>query len=154
VVLASCKSLPEFKKPISIYVNTFKVSSAQKELGSYLKLSLQEKLHQSKNYIVVHDQQKADCIIYGQVYLKDSIDVNSGNGAIVPLTAFVEFKVREAKAQKCEILKVMGYRSSMLSSPNSGIIQLKGLASALAEGITNKMINEHTRQYPDLIRVD
>ena len=56
-MLTSCRSLPEFERPIAIYVNTFKVRTAEKELGSYLKLALQEELQNSKNYTVVHDKE-------------------------------------------------------------------------------------------------
>lgn len=152
--LLSCKSLPEFKRPIAIYVNTFKVRTAEKELGSYLKLALQEELQNSKNYTVVHDKNDADCNVYGQVYVDDSLGNPSLESKTGKLTALVEFKVRKAKAGNCEILKVMGYRTNLLSSTTVSSVQLKQLASSLATGITNKMVFEHARQYPDLTRAD
>ena len=63
-------------------------------------------------------------------------------------------KVRKAKAGNCEILKVMGYRTNLLSSTTVSSVQLKQLATSLATGITNKMAVEHARQYPDLTRAD
>lgn len=152
--LLSCKSLPEFKRPIAIYVNTFKVRTAEKELGSYLKLALQEELQNSKNYTVVHDKNDADCNVYGQVYVDDSLGNPSLESKTGKVTALVEFKVRKAKAGNCEILKVMGYRTNLLSSTTVSSVQLKQLASSLATGITNKMVVEHARQYPDLTRAD